>query len=204
MTASSKRDVASAQRQEAVVALIELRNFTRMSEVLAPEKVLELASTFFTLAARAVEAQEGEAFAIQNDSLLAAFRTGEPVQFTQNAVTAAQTIQREFGALAEAWQEEYGLQTAVSMGLHLGQTVFGMAGTGDDFRFVVFGDIVSIAERLAHRARAGEFVLSEKLVAVLEATGFEIAAEELPALELARRPPIPIYGVLLDTRLDFT
>jgi hypothetical protein len=28
--------------------------------------------------------------------------------------------------------------------------------------------------------------------------------EELPALELGKRPPLPIYGLVLETRLDFT
>ena len=107
-------------------------------------------------------------------------------------------------ALAEAWQGEYGLQTAVAMGLHLGQTVFGYTGPEGDPRLVAFGDTVNIAERLAHRARAGEIVFSEKPSTILEASGFELAANSLPALELARRPEIAIYGVLLDSRLDFT
>ena len=31
-----------------------------------------------------------------------------------------------------------------------------------------------------------------------------MGAEELPPLELSRRPPIAIYGIVLNTRLDFT
>jgi hypothetical protein len=147
---------------------------------------------------------EGEVFAVQNDSVLAAFRGGAVEAFAQQSVRAAQAVQRGFGALDETWQSGYGLKAAVAIGLHLGDTVFGVAGSKDDRRFVVLGDTVSIAERLMHRARAGEFVFSEKLIEVLVRTGFEIEAEELPALELARRPAIPIYGVLLDTRLDFT
>lgn len=204
MAASTKRSEAPAKRQEAVVALIELRNFTRMSEMLDPATVLELASEFFSLVVRVVEAHEGEVFAVQNDSVLAAFRDGAVEAFGQQSVLAAQAVQREFGGLEETWRNGYGLKAAVAIGLHLGDTVFGTAGSKDDRRFVVLGDTVSIAERLMHRARAGEFVLSEKLIEVLVRAGFEIEVEELPALELARRPPIPIFGVLLDTRLDFT
>ncbi len=204
MTASTKRDEATAEREQAVVALIELRNFTRMSEMLEPPRVLELASEFFSLTARVVEAHEGEIFAVQNDSVLAAFRRGGVDQFAQQAVHAAQAIQGEFGVLEETWRNGYGLKAAVAIGLHLGDTVFGTAGPESDRRRVVFGDTVSIAERLMHRARAGEFVFSEKLIEVLVRTGFEIEPEELPVLELPRRDPIPIYGVLLDTRLDFT
>jgi len=28
--------------------------------------------------------------------------------------------------------------------------------------------------------------------------------EELPPLEIAKRSPIPLYGIVLNTRLDFT
>jgi len=32
----------------------------------------------------------------------------------------------------------------------------------------------------------------------------DLSIEELPPLELAKRPAIPIYGIVLETRLDFT
>ena len=35
-------------------------------------------------------------------------------------------------------------------------------------------------------------------------TGFALEVEELPSLTISKREPIQIYGVLLDTRLDFT
>ncbi len=205
------RDVAVAQergalavRRPAVVMLVELRNFTRMSEMLDAPRVLSLANDFFSLAANAIESNGGEVFAVQNDSLVAAFADGDAAKFAPQAIAAAQQIQREFGTLEEAWKSGFGLQAAVAMGLHLADTVFGIAGPQRDRQYVAFGDSVTIAQRLMHRARAGEFVFSEKLIEVLVRTGFEIEPEELPVLELPRRDPIPIYGVLLDTRLDFT
>ena len=68
----------------------------------------------------------------------------------------------------------------------------------------VFGDCVSIANRLLHRARGGEFVLSETLMDLATEMGVAIDAEELPPLEIPRRDPIKLFGVLVDTRLDFT
>jgi class 3 adenylate cyclase len=63
---------------------------------------------------------------------------------------------------------------------------------------------VSITERLLHRARAGELVLSKPVMDALAAAGIALGAQELPPLEIPRREPIPLYGVLRDTRLDFT
>jgi hypothetical protein len=39
---------------------------------------------------------------------------------------------------------------------------------------------------------------------VLKESGMPLKAVELPPLELARRAPIRIFGMVLDTRLDFT
>ena len=204
MSALTERRGVVTERSPAIVLFAELRNFTRMSEMLEPQKVLDLASGFFALVADAVEASGGEVFGVRNDTLIAAFRRGAPPEHASQAVAAAQRIQREFGAIAESWQREYGLITAVAMGLHLGDTVFGMAGPDGAAQLVAFGDCVSIAERLLHRARAGEFVLSSAVTDALGGANAELGAVELPPLQLARRESIAIYGVLLDTRLDFT
>ena len=192
------------ERRPAVIVQAELRNFTRMSEMLEAARVLALANEFFSLAGRIVKEQSGKVLSVQNDTLLAAFYAGAPAQFAGNALQAAQDLEREFGELGVRWQTEYGLPAAVSIGIHLGETVFGMAGPQGAQQYVAFGDPVSVAERLVHRARNGEIVIS---LPVMKALGAEVAAlgaEELPPLELAKRQPIPIYGIVLETRLDFT
>lgn len=186
------------ERRGIAVLYAELRNFTRLSEVLDPAKVMELANEFFALAARLMAPHKGKVLAVQNDSVQVVFGSGE------NALKAAQDVQREFAPIGERWQTEYGLPAAVALGIHLGEAVLGMAGPPGAQQFVAFGDCVSIAERLVHRARAGEIVISRDLMQALGPMAATLGAQALPALELARRPAIPIYGLLLETRLDFT
>src|SRR5262245_35711739 len=193
-----------AERRPAALLFAELRNFTRMSEVLEPAKVLALANEFFSAGGRIVKEHSGKLLSVQNDSLVAAFTAGAPAQFAGSAVQAALVLQREFGALGERWQTEYGLPAAISLGVHCGETVFGMAGPPGAQQYVAFGDCVSVTERLVHRARLGEIVLSIDVMKALGAQISTLGAEELPPLEIAKRPPIPIYGLVLETRLDFT
>jgi class 3 adenylate cyclase len=193
-----------AERCPAVVMQAELRNFTRLSEVLEPQRVLQLASGFFSLAAAAVKAQSGEVLALQNDSLVAAFRAGKPAQCAAQALGAAQALLRDFAPMGERWQSDFGLPAALAVGMHLGDTLFGMAGPQGGEQYVAFGDTVSIAERLVHRARAGEIVLSADLVNACGAAAANLGAQSLPPLDLGRRPALPILGLLLETRLDFT
>jgi adenylate cyclase len=194
-----------SERRAAAVLYVELRNFTRLSEVLQPDKVLELANEFFSLASRAVVAGAGNVVSVHNDSLLASFVEGDATQYNEAALKTAQAIRGQFGAIGERWQKEYGLAAALSLGLHTGEAVFGMAGPLGAQQFVAFGDCVSVTERLVHRARAGEIVISLDVMKALGAAMETLGAEELPALELGgKRPPLHIYGLVLETRLDFT
>jgi adenylate cyclase len=194
------------ERKTAALMYAELRNFTRLSEALQPGKVLELANEFFALAARVVIAAAGDVVSVQNDSVLASFVQGKPAEFNDAALKAARALRAEFGPIGERWEKEYGLAAAIGLGVHTGETVFGLAGPMGAQQFVAFGDCVSVAERLVHRARAGEIVLSVDVVKALgPAMVKDLGVQELPALELGgKRPALRIYGVVLETRLDFT
>ena len=193
------------ERRPAALLYAEMRNFTRLSEVLQPDKVLELANEFFTFAAKNVIAGAGNVLSVQNDSLLASFVEGEARRFNDDALRTAQAIQRDFGPIGERWRNEYGLAAAVALGLHSGEAVFGMAGQLGAQQFVAFGDCVSVAERIVHRARAGEIVISLDVMKALGVKVQSLGARELPPLELGnRRSALPIYGMVLETRLDFT
>lgn len=188
-----------AQRRAVAVLYAELRNFTRLSDVLEPVKVLELVNEFFALSAGLVAAQKGKALAVQNDTMLAVL--GGPAQ----ALKAAQDIQREFAPVGERWKDEYGLPAAVALGVHVGDAVLGLAGPPGALHLAALGDCVNIAERLVHRARASEIVLSRDVMKALGTEAATLGAEPLPSLDLGkRRPALPIFGILLETRLDFT
>ena len=196
--------MSQPERRLAALLNTELRNFTRLSEVLEPAKVLELANDFFSLTAMAITGNKGKVLSVQNDMLLSAFATGEKGEYCEHALKAAQDIQREFGPMADEWKTSYGLPAAVSSALHVGEAVFGMAGPIASQQFAAFGDCVSIADRLVHRARNGEIVLSLDFMKALGPAAQSLNAEELPPLDMPRRPPIVFYGLPLEKRLDFT
>jgi adenylate cyclase len=197
----SRENVDAPERAPTVILFAETRGFTRMSEMLEPAIALARVSEFFALVTAAVERHEGVVLQLLNDTVMATFTGADDAP---HAVDAARRIQREFALLAERWERDFGLKAAVAVGLHSGEAVLGYTAGDLADRLLVLGDCVSVAERMLHRARSGEFVFSEGVMEVLNASGYDIEAESLPPLELARREPIRIFGVLLDTRLDFT
>jgi adenylate cyclase len=197
-----KTEVDKPERSPTVILFAETRGFTGMSDMLDPGVVLARVAEFVKLITKAVEEYEGAVVNILSDTVMATF-TGQ--DDAQHAVAAAQEIQSGFAVLAEAWDRNFGIRAAVSMGLHCGDAVVGFAENNPTpEQLFVFGDCVSIANRLLHRARAGEFVLSEPLLDLAREMGVAIEAEELPPLEIARRDPIRVFAVLLNDRLDFT
>lgn len=191
-----------AERQLAVILFAQLRNFEQIADMLDPEIVMNLVNEFLTLVGETAEQVGGETLGVQNDTVMIAFRGAPPMQTAQKAAQAALSLQVELTGLGERWKNDYGVQTATAMGLHLGEAVFGESGGA---RLLgAFGDTVSIAERLARRSRAGEFVLSDAVMAALSVSNLPLNATPLPPVEMPRRPPVRIFGVLLDNRLDFT
>ena len=194
----------ATERRQATLLCTELRGLARMSEALDPRLVLTLATEFFSLAAGAVNGHGGEAVNCQHEMLLSTFTRGNPLVTSQQAVRAAQQIQADFPAMAEKWRGAYGLRAAVAQGLHLGEAVIGTVGPAGLLHRAAFGDSVTLAQQLVARARAGEFVMSDTVMGALSVENLDLDAEPLPQLELPRRTPIRIYGVLVEGRLDFT
>jgi adenylate cyclase len=199
--AAQKPKVPAPERIPVVILFAETRGFTRTSEILQPAVVLARVSEFFALVRTAVERQDGTVHNVLNDTLMAFFPGKSNAQ---QAVQAAQEIQRDFTAFEDSWGRDYGVRAAVAIGLHAGDAVVGTADGPMRGQPLVIGDSVSVAERLLHRARAGELVLSSTVMDALAAAGFALDAKALPSLEMPRREPIRLFGVLRDTRLDFT
>jgi class 3 adenylate cyclase len=189
----------TAERTPVVILFAETRGFTRTSAMLQPQVVAARISEFFALVQKAVEQRGGTVRNVLNDTVVASFAGKGNAQ---KAVEAAQDIQDRFEAVEESWQSQYGIRASIALALHAGEVVIAEGPVAGQPLFV--GDSVSITERLLHRARAGEVILSKPAMDALAETGFKLDARPLPALEMLRRDPIPLFGVLRDTRLDFT
>ena len=188
-----------AERMPFVILYAETRGFTRTSAMLQPPVVAARISEFFGLVRKAVEQRGGTLRTILNDTVVASFAGKGNAQ---KAVEAAQDIQDHFESIEEAWTRQYGIRASIALALHAGEVVVAEGPIAGQPLFI--GDSVSITERLLHRARAGEVIYSKPVIDALAETGFKLEVTPLPALEIAKREPIPLFGQVRDTRLDFT
>ncbi len=198
------------ERREVVVLCADMRGFTQHSQILPAGTVLAMLDAFFSGMSEIISCNDGVMVNIQGDTLLAAFGAaggadaGTTPETLSSALTCAHQMQTGFQAMADEWVEEFGIRAALGIGLNRGEAVVGVAGTPALRTNMVFGECVEMAVRFMQRARAGEIVFSAALKQVMQDNCTVTDTEALPDLVIGGRDPVALYGVTIETRLDFT
>ncbi len=191
-------------RAQAVVLFADLRGFTSIAERLTPDAVVLLLNEYFSLLTDITFRHDGTIFHMAGDCLMVGF--GVPLAQSDSAERAVRTSREmldQFGALAETWKLQHGIETGLGIGINIGEVIAGNVGSAAYMNYTIIGDTVNVASRLCQRARAGEMLFSRSFKRSLDERGVELGALELPPMTLrGRRSPIDIYCVPLKKRID--
>lgn len=184
-------------RFDAVILFADLRGFTRMAEQLPPTRVVALLNQYFSLLTGIAYRYEGVIFNMAGDSLLIGFGVPfEQPDAAERAIRAGYDMLAEFESLSMEWKLKHGLETGLGVGVNKGEVVAGNVGSPAYMSFTIIGDAVNIASRLMQRARAGELLLSDRVMEALLAARVKVEAIQLPPLTLrGRSEPIGLYCI---------
>jgi class 3 adenylate cyclase len=191
-------------RFNAVILFADLRGFTRMAEQLTPTQVVLLLNQYFSLLTEVTYRYEGVIFNMAGDSLLVGFGVPfEQPDAAERAIKCGYDMLSAFETLSSEWHTKYGLETGLGIGVNKGEVVAGNVGSPAYTSFTIIGDAVNIASRLMQRARAGELLLSERVMLALLAARVKVDAIPLPPLTLrGRSEPIGLYCIPFKGRID--
>ena len=191
-------------RFNAVILFADLRGFTRMAEQLVPTEVVLLLNQYFSLLTEVTYRYEGVIFNMAGDSLLVGFGVPfEQADAAERAIKCGNDMLTAFETLSSKWKAKYGLETGLGIGVNKGEVVAGNVGSPAYTSFTIIGDAVNIASRLMQRARAGELLLSERVMLALLAARVKVDAISLPPLTLrGRSEPIGLYCIPFKGRID--
>jgi adenylate cyclase len=152
----------------AVLLYGDLRDFTAMSEAMAPEAVVAALDAWFDRIAGAVHAFGGEVLKFIGDGVLAIFPVGErsPSAACDAALSAVGAARAGMTHLDQA-RERQGLPPLrFGAALHLGEMLWGNIGTADRLDFTAIGPAVNLVSRLEGLCRPlGRSVLISGAVA---------------------------------------
>lgn len=187
-----------------MILFADLRGFTRMAEQLAPAQVVLLLNEYFSLLTEVTYRYEGVIFNMAGDSLLVGFGVPfEQPDAAERAIKCGHDMLSSFETLSPKWKEKYGLETGLGIGVNKGEVVAGNVGSPAYTSFTIIGDAVNIASRLMQRARAGELLLSDRVMLALLAAHVKVDAISLPPLTLrGRSEPIGLYCIPFKGRID--
>lgn len=142
------RPLAGAQK-EVTVLFTDVRNFTAISEKLAPAQLVELLNAYFTPMTACVISREGTLDKFIGDALMAFWNAPVQVENHQRkAVEAALEMQATLARLRPQFQERFGVELRIGCGINSGRAHVGNMGSNDLLDYTCIGDNVNLASRL--------------------------------------------------------
>jgi adenylate cyclase len=140
--------VLRGDRRRISVLFSDIRGFSKISEHLAPEKVVQLLNEYFELMVEVVFRNQGTLDKFMGDGLMAIFGAPEndPYQ-EEHALKAAIEMQQELGKLQVRWEAE-GIHIRIGVGIHSGPAIVGTIGSSRRMEYTAIGDTVNVASRL--------------------------------------------------------
>lgn len=180
-----KKDVEvnlGGDRKVVTVLFSDIRNFTRISESLPPDKLVQLLNEYFTEMAAIIFENQGSLDKYIGDAIVAVF--GSLITLENSSRSAAQAaiqMMKRMWKLNEKWKNQYGFTMDIGIGINTGEVFLGNIGSPERMEFTVIGDTVNIASRFSGLAKAGQILITKETLSNL---GPEIKYTELPPIEV--------------------
>ncbi len=148
-----KTAVLGGSRRDVVILFSDLRDFTRLSESLAPEVLIEVLNGYFQEMVGAIQQHGGLVDKFIGDAVLAVFGLTEGQRDPAVAAVSAGLEMRRRLEAYNAKLAERGIHLSAGIGIHAGEAVAGYLGSTDRLEFTVIGHTVNVASRIEGKAR---------------------------------------------------
>ncbi len=206
LLAAGTRPNLGGEAYRVTVLFSDIRNFTTISESLAPDQVVEMLNRYFTLACEPILAAGGTVDKFVGDAIMAVF--GAPASHPDHARRA---LNAALGLVAVAtefqdWMAQRfpgkDLPTfKIGVGLHTGLAVVGNIGSPKRLEYTAIGDTVNTASRLESLSKElGWNIVASR--ATVEAAESGVVVGDWRTLPVkGRREPVEV-GEILDMVAD--
>lgn len=149
--------------QERIISMIatDVRGFTRFSENLQPEELMQIINQYLAVASDGINLYEGIVDKYMGDAVTGFFNTQLNPQedHAVRAVRAAMSIIYDLYGLHDVLPEEQHLYYGI--GIHTGSAYLGNVGSPDRKEFSALGDAATISKILESNAGPGEVLISQ-------------------------------------------
>jgi class 3 adenylate cyclase/predicted ATPase len=150
------------------ILFADVRGFTRLAEILPPEKLVAAINGCFEVLDEAIDHYGGEVDKFLGDAVMATF--GAPVAHDDDprrAVLAALEMQTALSRYNAQLRKQIGCELDMRIGINTGVVLAGPIGSHRKRAYTVMGDAVNVAARLEHAAPVGSVLIGEATRAYL-------------------------------------
>ena len=175
----------------AALMLIDLRDFSQLSDTMNPRAVVRLLNDYFDDVIPPVREHGGEVMEIMGDGVLAIFRRGPSISAAEACDAALAAATEGLAAVAERNRRDTGggPELRIGIALHYGTVSYGNIGTDDRLDFTVIGPDVNLTSRIERLCRELDrsLIMSEPFADNLVRPVWEIGAFELRGFQKMQR-----------------
>jgi adenylate cyclase len=171
----------AGHRREITALFADMRGFTAFAEKADPEEVLGVLRQYHMTVGELAIANRGTVEHFAGDGLMVFFNDPTPIDDHQlAAVTTACAMRDQFATLSAAWRKR-GYALGLGIGIATGYATVGRIGFEGRYDYGAIGTSVILASRLSSAAKAGQILISQRVMAAVEDS---VETDEVPDLEL--------------------
>jgi len=190
--ADNDRLSLGGELREVTVLFADMRNFTRLSEQVPPQQLVDILNTYFAVIIDEVMKHGGMVNKFAGDNIMAVWNT--PQTQPEHALLAVKAAWHSQLRLARLRQNGGSLPPVqFGIGISTGNVLAGNIGTMGRSEYTVIGDTVNLASRICGAAPGGDIWVSAETYFYISAG---ISVEELEAREFkGKSGPVTVYRV---------
>lgn len=181
LSSAEGEQLLAGHRREITALFADIRGFTAFAERAEPEEVLGVLRQYHSTVGQLAVANGGTVEHFAGDGLMVFFNDPTPVADHQlAAVRTACEMRDQFAVLATDWRKR-GYELGLGIGIAAGYATVGRIGFEGRYDYAAIGTSVILASRLSSAAKAGQILISQRVMAVVEDS---IESDTVPDLDL--------------------
>lgn len=194
-SSDSSDSLLASHRREVTVVMCDLRGFTSFTEITEPEEVMTVLGEYHECLGELIFQYEGTLERFAGDGILIIFNDPIPcADHTERAVRLALDMRDEaISKLAKLWRGR-GHDLGLGIGIAVGYATLGQIGVTERREYTAIGSVINLASRLCDEAKAGQIVVSQRVLTAVEQS---VEAASLGEMNLKGfKKPMAAYDIL--------
>ena len=156
-------------RRTVTIMFADLRGFTKLCELIAPEQLFVMLRDCFGKLIPIVRANGGTIDKLVGDSMMVVWGNPVPMEnHAEKAVEAAIEMQAMMQSLKKKWQQKLGVDIMLGIGINTDEVVAGIIGSEEFCDYTVLGCGVNLASRLESSCPGGLIYVSKETYSILK------------------------------------